>query len=54
MPTSAQTSLFDSLDLPPDLRDLLRAAPSVMVPTSREDLFALALGTPETNPFEVA
>ncbi len=45
---------MNGLKLPPGLSGLLQAARSVTVPKSREELFALALGTGETDSFEVA
>ena len=45
---------MNGLNLPPSLRDLVRAAPSVLTPKSLNDLFALAAGVPDENPFEVA
>ena len=46
--------MLDRLNLPPELKSLLRAAPSCIVPKQREDLFSLALGSPADDCFEVA
>ena len=43
-----------SIILPPDARSVLESAPSVILPRSRDELFALALGTPPGDSFEVA